>query len=178
MIIPELKKLKLQEELVSIKRDCSDDNLTGFVEFVTDEVLALRLYTEDGLFDGFTVFEISQITEVIWGDREHKAMALLTQKYGEKRRLTVTGQSLIEIAVELSNIKSSIYLYQDYNEDNLDLCKILSSDEEWLKLETFGTIDTLSKSTKLIHTSSVCRVTIDSPYQDKIIELHQSKLSK
>lgn len=176
MIIPELKKLKLQEELISIKRDCSEDDLIGVVEFVTDEVLALRLYTEDGMFDGFTLFEIDQITEVLWGDREHKAIALLTQKYGEKRRLTVTGQSLVEIAIELSRIKSSIYLYHNYNEDNLDLCKIISSDEEWLKLETFGTIDTLSKSTKLIQTASVFRVTVDSPYQDKIIELHQGKI--
>jgi hypothetical protein len=175
MIIPELKKLKLQEELISIKRDCSEDDLIGVVEFVTDEVLALRLYTEDGLFDGFTLFEIDQITEVLWGDREHKAIALLTQKYGEKRRLTVTGQSLVEIAIELSRIKSSIYLYHNYNEDNLDLCKIISGDEEWLKLETFGTIDTLSKSTKLIQTASVFRVTVDSPYQDKIIELYRSE---
>jgi hypothetical protein len=176
MIIPELKKLKLQEELVSIKRDCSEDDLIGIVEFVTDEVLALRLYTEDGLFDGFTLFEIDQITEVLWGDREHKAIALLTQKYGEKRRLTVIGQSLVEIAIELSRIKNSIYLYHNYNEDNLDLCKIISSDEEWLKLDTFGTIDTLSKSTKLIQASAVFRVTVDSPYQDKIVELHQSEL--
>lgn len=176
MIIPELKKLKLQEELVSIKRDSSEDDLIGVVEFVTDEVLALRLYTEDGLFDGFTIFEISQITEVIWGDREHKSIARLTQKYGEKRRLTVTAETLVEIAVELSGIKSSIYLYHDFNEDNLDLCKIISSDEEWLKLDVFGTSDTLSKSTKLIQASSVLRVTVDSPYQDKLVELHQSKL--
>jgi hypothetical protein len=176
MIIAELKKLKLQEEMISIKRDSSDDDLTGIVEFVTDEVMALRLYTDEGLFDGFTLFEISQITEVLWGDREHKAIALLTQKYGEKRRLTVTGQTLVEIAVELSKIKSSIYLYHSYNEDNLDLGKIISNDDEWLKLDTFGTIDTLSKSTKLIQVSSVVRVTVDSPYQDKLVELHQGGL--
>jgi hypothetical protein len=175
MIIAELKKLKLQEEMVSIKRDSSEDDLTGIVEFVTDEVVALRLYTEDGLFDGFTLFEISQITEVIWGDREHKSIALLTQKYGEKRRLSVTGQTLSELAIELSNSKGSIYLYHDFNEDNLDLCKIISSDEEWLKLDVFGSSDTLSKSTKLIQTSSILRITVDSPYQDKIVELHKSK---
>jgi hypothetical protein len=176
MIIPELKKLKLQEELVSISRDCSEDDLTGFVEFVTDEVVALRLYTEEGLFDGFTLFEINQITQVNWGDREHKALALLTQKYGEKRRLSVTGQTLPEIAIELSNSKSSVYLYYDFNEDNLDLCKIISSDEEWLKLDTFGTSDTLSRSIKLIQASSVLRITVDSPYQNKMVELHQSEL--
>jgi hypothetical protein len=176
MIIPELKKLKLQEELISINRDCGEDDLTGIVEFVTDDVIALRLYTEDGLFDGFTLFEISQITEVIWGDREHKAIALLTQKYGEKRRLTVTSTTLLEIAIELSSVKSSIYLFHSFNEDNLDLCKIISSDDEWLKLDIFGTSDTLSKSKKLIQTSSILRVTVDSPYQDKMVELHKSDI--
>jgi hypothetical protein len=176
MIVAELKKLKLQEEMISIKLESSDDELTGIVEFVNDEVIALRLYTDDGLFDGFTLFEISQISEVLWGDRMHKSIALLTQKYGEKKRLTVTGQTLLEIAVELSNIKSSLYLYHSFNEDNLDLCKIISSDEEWLKLDSFGTNDTLSKSTKLIQTSSILRVTVDSPYQDKMVELHKSKL--
>lgn len=176
MIVAELKKLKLQEEMVSIRLESSDEELTGIVEFVNDEVIALRLYTDDGLFDGFTLFEISQISEVLWGDRLHKSIALLTQKYGEKKRLTVTGQTLLEIAVELSNIKSSLYLYHNFNEDDLDLCKIISSDDEWLKLETFGTNDTLSKSTKLIQASSVLRITVDSPYQEKMVELHKSKL--
>jgi hypothetical protein len=174
MIIPELKKLKLQEELVSINRDCGDDDLTGIVEFVTEEVIALRLYTEEGLFDGFTLFEINQISEILWGDREHKAMALLIQKHGEKRRLTVTSETLLEIAIELSSVKNSIYLFHSFNEDNLDLCKIISNDDEWLKLDVFGSIDTLSKSTKLIQSSSVLRITVDSPYQDKIVELHKS----
>lgn len=176
MIIAELKKLKLQEEMVSIKRDCSEDDLTGIIEFVTNEVVALRLYTGDGLFDGFTIFEISQISEVLWGNREHNAVALLTQKYGEKRRLSVTGETLLEIASELSNVKTSICLYTSFGEDNFDICKIISSDEDWLKVDAFGSIDTLSNLTKLIQTTSILRITVDSPYQDKVVELHQSGL--
>jgi hypothetical protein len=175
MIISELKKLKLQEELITIKRDCSEEHLTGYVEFVNEEVLALRLYTEEGLFDGNTIFEIHQISEIVWGDREHKAIASLIQKYGEKRRLSVTGESLVEIAVELSKVKTSLYLYHDFNEENLDLCKIISSDEEWLKLDVFGTSDTLCKSTKLIQSTSLIRITVDSPYQDKMVELHKNE---
>lgn len=176
MIIPELKKLKLQEEVVSLKRDSSEDDLTGIIEFVTNEVVALRLYTDDGVFDGFTIFEISQISEVMWGNRVHKAIALLIQKYGEKRRLSVTAETLIEIAAELSDIKTSICLYHSFGEDNFDICKIIGRDQDWLKLDTFGTKKTLSKLTKLIQTSSLLRLTVDSPYQDKIIELHQSAL--
>ena len=36
--------------------------------------------TEDGVFDGFTIFETTQIDEVYWGNREHLAITHLASK--------------------------------------------------------------------------------------------------
>jgi hypothetical protein len=64
MLIKELKTLIRQKKLISIDRDCHDEELTGILLSCNDSFTLLQEVTEDGVFDGYTVFQTSQIEEV------------------------------------------------------------------------------------------------------------------
>jgi len=97
MLVQELKKLKLQKEMISLRRKCGDEDQTGTIEFVNDEITILCMFSDDGEFDGYAIFYTKQIYEVLWGNRKHKAIVSLSKDYGDKKKLTVSGESFLEI---------------------------------------------------------------------------------
>lgn len=176
MILQELKKLKLQSELMSIRRHCSEDNLTGSVELITDELVVLCLWNDEGRFNGFTLFELSQINEVIWGSRELKAIAMLVKRYGEKPSFSLKSQSFFEALDELSQRYSTLCLYHEHGENSFDIAKVENQSGEWIKISTFGPKRTLTRTNKLIYLKHILRITVDSPYQSTVIEVHKENL--
>ncbi|MBA6231451.1 MULTISPECIES: hypothetical protein [unclassified Colwellia] len=171
MLISELKKLKLEQELISVRRSCADEDQTGIIEFVNDEITIFCMYTDDGEYDGYTLFYTEQIYEVLWGNREHEAISTLIQKYGKKSSIEFDGESFEDIFKSLSVNYSSLCIYTD-DESQFDIAVVESQDDDWLKIKTFGPKKTLSSLYKLIKNSDVGRIDIDSPYQNKIVELH------
>ena len=173
MMLQELKKLKLQSELLSVRRHCSDDDLIGMVEYINNELLVLCLWNDEGRFNGFTVFEIAQINELIWGSREHKAIAMLVKRFGEKPSFSLKSQNFFDALAELSQQHDTLCLYHEHGENSFDIAKIEDQNGEWLKISTYGPKRTLSRTNKLIYQKHILRITIDSPYQNSIVEVHK-----
>ncbi|GEM_PF-3638732 len=175
MLIKELKKLKAKEELVTIIRTCDGEGLTGCLTQVNENYVAMHLYNDDGKYDGFTIFETYQIEEVLWGNREHKAIDYLINK-GEPiitpRLKTRAFQNAI---LEVSKKYGCLMLYKSYTDDMFDIVDILGHDDDWLKVQTYGTKQSLSRMTKLIERYDICRVTVNSAYQKDIVNLHSVK---
>lgn len=176
MIVQELKKLKLQSELLSVRRHCSDDDLVGSVEYVNDELLVLCLWNDEGRFNGYTVFEIGQINELIWGSREHKAIAMLAKRSTDKPSFSLKSQSFFDALQELSQQHDTVCLYHEHGENSFDIAKIEDLNGEWLKISTFGPKRTLSRTNKLLYLKHLLRMTVNSPYQESIIEVHKANL--
>jgi len=65
---------------------------------------------------------------------------------------------------------------ENRDENRFAVAKLIRHDEEWLKLECYGTKKTLSKLTKLVQFDSVSRVDFDTPYFRKIVKLHGTGL--
>ena len=74
MLISELNKLKLEQELISVRRSCADEDQTGIIEFVNNEITILCMYTDDGEYDGYTLFYTEQIYEVLFYDTTYDTM--------------------------------------------------------------------------------------------------------
>ena len=176
MLTTELKKLMLQSEIVSIERDCHDEELTGILCDTNYHITSMHLYTNEGEYDGFTVFETNQITEVFWGNREHKAIDYLVKKNGVKKNPKLTAKEFHEIMIELNAHFSSLCFHPVNCEDKFDIAVIKKHDEEWLKLRTYGVKKSLSRLNKLILKETISRIVVDSPYQNQIVELHAAKL--
>ena len=79
MLIEELSNLSETRELVTFELDDSDSTeLTGYILSVNLEVVLLYLVTDDGGGAGYTLFEHSLISEIYWGNREHKIIQKLS----------------------------------------------------------------------------------------------------
>lgn len=176
MLIPELKKIKLQSEVVSIERHCHDEELTGIISSVNDDVITMHLYTDDGIHDRFTIFETDQITELFWGNREHQAIKHLISKTEPVITPKIENKEFQKIILEMNEKLESICLYADGDEDNFQIAKIVAFDDEWFKMHTFGIKKTLSRMHKIILRDIISRIVINSPYQDKIVALHATSL--
>lgn len=175
MLIQEIKKLQLQKELVSIRRGCSDEDQTGRFEFINHEIALFSLYSDEGEFDGYTFFYVNQITEIMWGNREHKSIATLIENRS-KPKLLLGSESFVALLKEAAAKYDSLCIYHTDEEDSFDIAKILDISDGWVKIQTYGPKRTLSKLFKLIELESIVRVTVDSPYQNNIVRLHGSDL--
>ena len=174
LMIKELKGLILKSELVSLSRDCWDQELTGHLCKVNDNFIAMHLFTDEGYYDGFTVFETDQVTEVYWGNREHQAIAKLIAKNEHIKTPTFNSLVFSQVVIELESKFSSMSFYYGETEEQFEVGRIEAYDEEWLKVKTFGVKRTLSPKYILFQRDEITRVEVNSPYQNNLVELHDS----
>ncbi len=173
MLVQQLKKLKLKNELVTVIRGYADGDLTGTIEGINDEVLTLCQYTDEGVFDGYTCFFLDQVDEVIWGNREHQAISVLIDETQNKPKYRLTAKSFKELLIEANATYDSVGIYNETVDDQFDIAQIEAFSESWLKYTAFGPKRTLSKLHKLVKADDVSRIEVDAPYQNNIMKLHQ-----
>jgi len=176
MLLRELHKLQLQQKLISIDRGCHNEELTGFLVKATESYVLLQLFTDDGDYDGLSLFEIDQIEEVFWGNREHEAIAALIDKSKPANLPKLETESFTEAMRELIDKFSSVMVFTHHDEDNFSIAQVTEQDDEWLKLYTFGPKRSLSRLNQLVRKDNVSRLSVDSPYQRNIEALHNLKL--
>lgn len=176
MLVEELNKHANNKELISVERDCHDEELTGYILEADDSFVLMTLVDCDGRFDGYTVFNTDQITEVFWGNREHQALSVLSNSVLSLTPPSFEASEFEDIVIEALQTFSSVCLYTHHNEDNFDIAQIEANDEEWLKIHTFGGKKTLSRMKKLMKIDAISRIDVDSPYQNGIVELHSKGL--
>ncbi len=176
MLIKELAQLQLQKKLISVDRDCHDEELTGIIISANDSFVLFQEITEDGVFDGFTIFETTQIDEVYWGNREHESIAALIDKDISVVIPKLDSETFSDAVIELSKLYSNICIFKYHDEDTFSIATINSYDDDWLNISTFGPKRSLSRMEKIMKSDSISRVSVDSPYQKNIEKLHQSDL--
>ncbi len=176
MLIPELKKIKLQSELISIERDCHDEELTGIICDIDDKITSMHLYSDDGDYGGFTVFETDQITNVVWGNREHQAISHLIAQNESVTTPKFESKVFQDIIIELGTKFESVCFYEENSEEKYDIGKIVKYDDDWLKIHTYATKKSLSRMYKLLLRETISRIVINLPYQNKIVDLHTTGL--
>ena len=176
MLVSELRELKRQSKLVSVERNCHDEELTGVICHIDDSVIAMHLYDDNGEYEGFTVFETEQVTEVYWGNREHRAIHYLASYNLPVETPTFKNETFQDIILELNSSCTSVCLHTSDSENEFDIVKILKSDEDWFKVQSFAIKKSLSPLVKLIARENITRVVVNSPYQTKIVELHSVRM--
>lgn len=176
MLLEELQQLSEEQELVSIARDCHDEEITGFVESVSPSLVSMQLFDNAGLYLGFAVFEFDQICEVFWGNREHAALRHLIDGRESPPPVALESDEFLPAVFELCDRFDSVCLHPADDEDHYEIATIEACDEDWCKILTFSPMKTLSRTTKLIRTESIARVVVQSPYQESIVALHAMDL--
>ena len=177
MLVKELELLKSAGELISLYLHGSDEPLMGIVHTVNSRVTAMILFSENGDYEGWTLFETANITGMQWGDREHRAISRLVDTSFE-RVLPVKGKmSFGHSLVELGSRLECVGIFTcDEGDGGFTMGRVMDYDGQWLKVQTYGAKDTLSSGWKMIPREDVLRIEIDTPYMNRIILLHKEEL--
>ena len=176
MLLKTLTQLQLQKKLISIDRDCHNEELTGHLVTFNTEFVLFKEITEDGRYDGFSLFETDQIEQLFWGNREHDAIAALIPEGEKVKTPKLTANTFEEAIIELNALYSSLCIFEHHDEDSFAVANITEYDHEWLSLKTYGPKRSLSAMEKLIKLENVSRVSVDSLYQNNIVALHDKGL--
>lgn len=172
MIKSELKKLQLAKTIVSIERNCHDEELTGFIASVNDQLIAVTEVSDEGEYIGVSVFCLSQVTELYWGNRVHQAIELLARE--EKiPTFSLASKSLKNAATELQQKFGYVSVYKHHEEGSYSIGEIVASDNEWFKLHTYGLKVSLSRKHHMYQWEDISRVSANSSYEEKTIMLHK-----
>jgi hypothetical protein len=180
MIVKKINQLKNKKELISIeRRSVTDEEIMGYVQFNNSEVIVVRTFTNEGYFDGFSLFEIDQINEIFWGNREHKSINNLIKENKEKRPeypSNFSFENFKDGLIAIASYYDFIEIFcENFSARNFDIAKILEHDEEWLKLDCLGNKNTLSKMKRLLKIENITRIDFDTPYTKNIMKLHGIK---
>jgi len=149
---------------------------SGFVLRADNNLVMMRMYSDDGEYEGMTVFPTSQISKLFWGNRTHLAIIHLIEDEVLQDESKIESVGLGDVVEELCRKYDCAGLVENRDENRFAVAKLIRHDEEWLKLECYGTKKTLSKLTKLVQFDSVSRVDFDTPYFRKIVKLHGTGL--
>lgn len=175
MLIQELKKLTLKSEVISLERNCHNQALTGVLTSINERTTGMQLYTEEGDYEGYTLFETVQITDVCWGNREHQALGYLIEQQDTPCPPTFSSKSFQERILELGQKYASVCFHEAGYEESFILGEIEKCDPQWLKIHAYGITHSLSRMYRMVLRQEISRVVVDSPYQHKILHLHQAE---
>jgi len=173
MIHNELKKLASENKLVSIEReDVDDGQITGVIIDTNDDYLMMRLHDDDGSVEGFTIFPVEQISEIVWGNREHDCIEEFMKNKSIPETPDIKLNGLSDILQQLSKKYDAVCLMENGNESSFDVASIIEVDDDWVKADCYGTTKTLSRMNKLISTKTFSRIEFDTQYVSRVVELH------
>ena len=174
MLIQAIKELSVRQELVSLElADNDTSEITGFFLSASDQLIVMQQIGNDGRSDGFTLFEPELVSELFWGNREHQCIKALAQNKSQITPVLFKSTCFRDAIIELSSRYHRIALFSFDSGDNFEVARIVAHDDEWLKLETSGTLKTLSTLNKLIRIDSICRIEFDTTYLKDIALLYE-----
>lgn len=174
LAIKELKELQLKSELITIELDCLDEEIIGLVSSVNVSITTMHQYAQNGDYEGFAVFETSNIESFYWGNREHKAIASHIDKDKKVITPSLKADSFKEAVLELNENYDSLEIYAKFDGTKFNVGNIIEHDNMWFKLYGYGNRQTLSRQYKLYLWEDLHRVVVNSPYQNQILELHNT----
>ena len=174
MLIREIKELISQQELASLElADNDSSEITGFFLSATEDLIVMQQVNNDGKSDGFTLFEPDLVSELFWGNREHLCIKALARQKSQVTPVLFKSTKFREAIIEISSRYQKVSLFTYDDGDNFEVAHIMAHDDEWLKLETAGTLKTLSPLFKLVRIDNICRVEFGSTYLTDITQLHE-----
>lgn len=177
MLVREIKELIARQELVSLELADNDaSEVTGFFLSVSRNLIVMQRIGNDGRTDGFTLFEPELVSELFWGNREHECIKALAQEKSQITPVLLKSTQFNKAVIEISSRYHQIGIYTFDDGDNFDVAKVIDHDNEWLKLESFGTIRTLSNLTKLVRFDKICRIEFGNNYLNDLAHLYEKDL--
>lgn len=178
MLIKEIKQLLHDKELVSLELSDHDGyEITGFFLSISTELAVMQLIGNDGRSEGFTLFEPELIAELFWGNLEHSCIKKLALQKSQITPVLLKSRNFHDAMIELFKRYHTIGLFTFEEGEKFEAARLLDQDKDWLKLECYGTFNTLSNLTKMVRIDQVCRVEFGTTYLNDLALVQNSALN-
>jgi len=172
MLLSELKRIVEDQTLFTVVNTTGDET-TGYALKVSEELVMMAQYTEEGIFDGYSIFALDQIAEFYWGDRYHESVERLIDKKIKCVTPDITLDTLESAIVEANQSYEAMAFYETGDSQTFDVAEVLAIQDGWIKLYCFGNKKNLSRTYRVIDIDNYIKIEFDTPYINSVVALHR-----
>jgi hypothetical protein len=163
-----------REELVSVFMDTYDENITGYVRKISDELLLLEAYELHQLA-GFKILNLDDITRIRWGNSElkyiHSAIKANLSHNENKINYDINIENKIDAVKSMQKLFGHVTLYmQHLNRNVCFIGEVSEIDEDTIILHEFGTFESQSRSYLLLAVQDINRIDANGIYEKQLLQ--------
>ena len=173
----QLNRLKDNEILVDIFRDCFEESETGFILDFNEEFLFLEKFNKNCEPDGISIMLNENISRMRWGGNENASTLKLidsTKRIKELQGIILESWESILESVSKKFNHVNVFI-EDIDESICHIGVVKGLDEETLVLHEFGSMGRLDRSFVMINLDDITKVDAAGIYENNLMKLYSKQ---
>lgn len=171
-----LEELRLDCKLCKIDRGYKCGADFGIVVGFNDDVVCIKKYDRDGIYDGLKLFKKSDIETLLFNGNELAAITKFIQNHGvhvDKVEVDFSGfDAFIDSACETYG-----YVSLNNDRDNVSFIgPVIRYDGDFLQVRNFGNPTRRDKQNVVIAKWTISSIDVDDIYSRNLMSIHTEKL--
>jgi hypothetical protein len=171
-----LEELRLDSKLCKIDRGYKCGPEFGVVIGFTEEVVAVRKYDRDGLYDGLKVFLKSDIETLLYSGNEIAAITKFIQNRGDRLDKVEVDCSGFDRFIE-SACNTYGYVSVNIERDPIRFIgPVIGYDDDYLQIRNFGNPTRRDKQQVVIAKWTISSMDVDDIYSRNLMSIHTERI--
>ena len=171
-----LEELRLDCRLSKIDRGYKCGVDFGIVVAFNDEVVAIRKYDRDGIYDGLKIFLKSDIETLLFGGNELVAIAKFIQNHGVRPDRAVIDCSGFDGFIA-SACETYGYVSLNNDRDNVRFIgPVIRHDDDYLQVRNFGNPTRRDKQNVVMARWTINSISVDDIYSRNLMSIHTERI--
>ena len=171
-----LEELRLDCKLCKFDRGYKCGVDFGIIVGFNDEVVCIKAYDRDGLYDGVKIFSKPDLETVLFNGNELNSITKFIQ---------TRGPCLAPVELDISGFDAFIdsarekYGHVRLNNDSDNICyvgRVVEHDDEWLRVLTYGNAARRDKYTLVIAKWKIDSIAVDDILSRNLLSIHAGKI--
>ena len=172
MITDILAELKLDSRLARFDRGYKDGVDYGMVLAQNGELVALRTFDRDGLYDGVKLVRIADIENIEWNGNNCGSRMKFITRHGLDFDAPDVDCASWDSFLDSASQRFGYVCLNDDRSANCWIGPLVSFDDDYVHLVNLGNPSRLDRTNTLIDRGQVTSMEVDSIYQRNLAGLH------
>lgn len=176
MIDEILEELRLDCRLCKIDRGYKSGVDFGIVVGFNDDVVCIKQYDRDGIYDGLKIFTKSDIESLVFNGNELNSMTKFIQNRGANLDAVDVDYSGFDEFIDTACRK---FGYARLNDDSGNCCfigKVINHDEDNIHILTWGNPSQRDRFDVILAKWKVDSIAVDDLYSRNLMSIHSGKI--
>lgn len=171
-----LEELRLDCKLCKIDRGYKSGADFGIIVGLNDDVVCIKKYDRDGIYDGLKLFQKSDIETLLYNGNELAAMTKFIQNRGADLNKVEIDFSEFDRFIDSACEKYG-YVAVNNDRDNVSFIgPVIRYDDEFLLVRNFGNPTRRDKQNVVIAKWTINSIAVDGIYSRNLMSIHTEKL--